>query len=167
MFLAPEIPVTTESRFLSHGEAGIFETVQMMRQLTDAGKKSPVIRQAALGIIFMTPAQADCAEVIALFEFVRDNIRYTKDINGIETLATPEKTLAMRVGDCDDLSVLLASLLESVGYPTRFIIESYDGAGWSHVYLAAYCEDVWITLDPTEQVAAGWQPPDAVARWIE
>lgn len=167
MFLAPDIEVTAESRFLSNGEAGIFETVAMMRELVEQWKKSPLIRQAALGVIFMTPAQEDCAEVIALFEFVRDNIRYTKDINNVETLATPDKTLAMRIGDCDDQSVLLAALLESVGYPTRFIIESYDGEAWSHVYLAALCEGAWVALDPTEQVAAGWSPPDASARWIE
>jgi len=167
MFLAPEIEYTQQSRTLADGEPGIFQTIATMRALVDAAKKSPVIRQAAINTIFMHPAQYDCAEVIALFEMVRDNVRYTKDINGVETLATPEKTLAMRIGDCDDLSVLLAALLESVGYPTRFVIDSYDGEQWSHVYLCAYCEGQWIALDPTEQVPAGWMPPDALARWME
>lgn len=167
MFLAPEIPISQQSRYLSDGEPGIFETVGIMRALVNDWKKSPALRQAAMGVIFMEPAQDDCAEVQALFNFVRDNVRYTRDVNGIETLATPDKTLAMRVGDCDDQSVLLATLLESVGYPTKFVIEAYDDAGWAHVYLMTYCDDQWIALDPTEQVAAGWYPPNAVARWIE
>ena len=107
-----------------------------MRELVNQYKTDPAIRQATLGIMFMTPAQDDAAEVEAIYCFVRDHIRYTKDVYNVETLATPDKTLQMRVGDCDDMTVLLAAMLESVGYPTRFVIEGYnDDAMWEHVYL--------------------------------
>jgi transglutaminase-like putative cysteine protease len=168
MFLAPEIPATYERRSMSDGEAGIFETLALMRQMVRDYKTQPLMRQAALNVTFMTPAQNDCAEVEALFNFVRDHIRYTRDVYGVETLATPDKTLAMRVGDCDDMTVLLATLLESIGYPTRFVIEGYqEGAGWEHVYLETCLRGAWVALDATEQVAMGWQPPEALIRWTE
>ncbi len=53
-----------------------------------------------------------------LHRFVRDNIRYIKDIRDVETVAYPDITLQQGQGDCDDKSVLLASLLESIGHPT-------------------------------------------------
>lgn len=168
MFLAPEIDYTSERGPLSDGAAGIFETLALMRRLVQQYKTDPAIRQAALSVAFLTPAQDDAAEVEAVYTFVRDYIRYTKDVFGIETLATPDKTLQMRVGDCDDMTVLLASMLESIGYPTRFVIEGYsDGVTWEHVYLEACLYGEWVALDPTEQVAMGWHPPDALIRWVE
>ena len=168
MFLAPEIPASYTRTSISDGEAGIFDTLALMRRMVNDFKTNPGIRQAALNVTFMTPAQDDASEVEALFTFVRDYIRYTKDVYGIETLQTPDKTMAMRVGDCDDQTVLLASLLESIGYPTRFVIEGYqDNGPWEHVYLETCLLGEWIALDPTEQVAMGWQPPDALIRWTE
>lgn len=168
MFLAPEIPATYERAAMSDGEAGIFETLSIMRRMVNDYKTQPAMRQAALNVTFMTPAQDDASEVEALYSFVRDHIRYTKDVYGIETLATPDKTLQMRVGDCDDMTVLLATLLESIGYPTRFVIEGYtEGNGWEHVYLETCLYGQWVALDPTEQVAMGWQPPEALIRWVE
>ena len=168
MFLAPEIPARYTRTTISDGETGIFDTLRLMRRMVNDYKTDPGIRQAALNVTFMTPAQDEASEVEALYCFVRDYIRYTKDVHGVETLATPDKTMAMRVGDCDDQAVLLASLLESVGYPTRFVIEGYtDGGTWEHVYLETCLCGQWIALDPTEQVAMGWQPPDALIRWTE
>ncbi len=168
MFLAPEIPASYSRTTLSDGEAGIFDTLRLMRRMVNDYKTDAGIRQAALNVTFMTPAQDEASEVEALYCFVRDHIRYTKDVHGVETLATPDKTMAMRVGDCDDQAVLLASLLESVGYPTRFVIEGYtDGGTWEHVYLETCLCGQWVALDPTEQVAMGWQPPQPVIRWTE
>jgi len=168
MYLAPEIAMQMDRRSMSDGDAGIFETLALMRALVNQYKTNATIRQAAIAVAFLTPAQDDMAEVEAIYSFVRDHIRYTKDVWGIETLATPDKVLAARVGDCDDMTVLLSAMLESVGYPTRFVIEGYqDGAGWEHVYLEVYLLGGWVPLDPTEQVAMGWQPADALIRWTE
>ena len=77
MFLAPEIPASYTRTSISDGEAGIFDTLRLMRELVNQYKTDPAIRQAALGIVFMTPAQDDAAEVEAIYCFVRDHIRYT------------------------------------------------------------------------------------------
>lgn len=168
MFLAPEIPADYVRVSIGEGAAGIFDTLALMRRMVNQFKTDPRIRQAALSVAFLTPAQDELSEVEAVFHLVRDHIRYTKDVYGVETLATPDKTLLMRVGDCDDMAVLLASMLESIGYPTRFVIEGYsDGVTWEHVYLEVCVNGAWIALDPTEQVAMGWQPPDPLIRWTE
>jgi transglutaminase-like putative cysteine protease len=168
MKLAPMVPVTAHLVPLADGESGIFQTIRTMRAMVNDYKVDPDMRAAAVGVVFQYPAQDDYAEACALYEYVRDCIRYVKDIAGVETLATPDKTLAMQVGDCDDQTVLLATMLEAVGYPTRFVVAGYNEPGiFEHVYLEALVCDEWLAMDPTEQEVLGWSPPEPVAYWVE
>lgn len=111
------------------------------------------------------------AEVRACYFYVVNNIRYTQDPNGVEMLQTPVATLEIEQGDCDDMCVLLASLLEALGHPTRFVAASFDATQpdtFSHVFLQTITPDCnrWLSLDPTEpEEKIGWQPPDIV-RWL-
>ena len=66
---------------------------------------------------------------------MQDNVQYVRDVRGVETLATPIKTLETMQGDCDDQAVLLASLLESIGHPTRFVAMAQTALGpFVHVF---------------------------------
>lgn len=86
----------------------------------------------------------------ALYYFVRDNLKYINDPPD-EYVKPPEETLITMSGDCDDASVLLASLLESIGVPTEFVFVP------GHVYIQAYIPEIqrsykkdgWVNLDPT------------------
>lgn len=106
------------------------------------------------------------AEVRALHSFVRDRIRYIRDIRGVETLHTPEKILDQEQGDCDDKSVLLASLLESIGHPTRFVAIGFKPGTFSHVFVETKIGDKWIALETTEPVEMGWRPARIVNSMI-
>jgi transglutaminase-like putative cysteine protease len=112
--------------------------------------------------LYLVPQKFDIAECEAIFDFVRDQIRYTKDVNGVETLSTPAITLATRQGDCDDKSTLLCALFEAVGYPTRFVIASYVTGQFEHVYVQVAVDGDWINADATENYPFGWCPPDAI-----
>ena len=46
---------------------------------------------------------------------------FSKSANAVDYLQFPRQTLEYRGGDCDDLSILYAALLESVGIETAFI----------------------------------------------
>jgi transglutaminase-like putative cysteine protease len=99
-----------------------------------------------------------------LFEYVRDEIRYVKDIDGIETLHPAEFVARQRAGDCDDKSILLAALLLSIGHTPRFIAVAFDPDEFSHVWVQDYLEGDWVDLDPTEPIEMGQSVPlrDAV-----
>lgn len=99
-----------------------------------------------------------------LHAYVRDKIRYQLDISGVETIRTPELTMRERVGDCDDKSVLLASLLQAIGHPARFVVFSFSpGAPFSHVYVETLIGDRWIGAETTEPWPLG-QSPEGVSR---
>lgn len=169
MRLAPYVPLTARVSPLASGAAGIAQTLRVMRQMVQTYRVDPTIRQAATTVIFMTPEKDEFSEVCAIFEFVRDNIRYVKDVQDVETLSTPDKTLAGRIGDCDDQSTLLATMLESVGYKTRFVVAGYSEPGsFEHVYVQVFVHGEWFSCDPTEQSAFfGWEPEDPAAYLIE
>ena len=168
MQYAPLIALSGQSVHIMDGLPGIFQTVETMRALVKAYRLDPAIRQAAVSTIFLTPEKDEYSECRALFEMVRDNVRYVKDIVNVETIVSPDKTLLCRIGDCDDQSTLLAALFESVGYPTRFIVAAYnDPAIMEHVYLQVFASDQWVNCDPTEQEPFGYAPPDPLTIYIE
>lgn len=160
MLIAPTPTMSGNIVEIANGTAGIYQTLAAMRRMVNACKTDFTIRQAATSTVFLTPEKDELAEIRAIFEFVRDRIRYVKDIYGVETLSTPDKTLEGMIGDCDDQTTLLAAMLEAIGYPTRFVIAGYSGSDFEHVYLQVWVQGHWIGLDPTEQHPMGWEPPD-------
>ena len=157
---------STTLQMIPSGAAGTRKTLSVMRHLVLAGKKSPVVRQLAVSLTKGLIQKDWNSEVNTLYSFVRDRIRYVRDINGVETLHTPEKILENAAGDCDDKSILLASLLESLGYKTRLVAIGFRKNTFSHVYPEVLQDNVWLTLETTEPVNIGWKPRNIVTSLI-
>lgn len=168
MQLAPHHPLSGYCVTIPGGVRGVRRTLDAMRSLVRAFRVNTEIRQAATSLIFTTPERMASSEAAALFEWVQSSVRYVRDVHEVETLSTPLVTLRGRIGDCDDQVTLLAALLESVGYPTRFVAAGYSEPGQlDHVYLQAFLDGQWIDMDPTERNPMGWAPPDPVTVLIE
>jgi hypothetical protein len=168
VLLAPDYPLTVSSVPTFSGNAGVFHTLQVMREMVDAFKADPTILHAAVSVIYLYPQQIDEIEADALYRFVRDRIRYVRDPVGLEAVATPVTTLQRGVGDCDDQTTLLAAMLEAVGYPTRFVLAGYRSQNYEHVFLEVLASGQWIAADPilkSEQF--GYEAPGAVSRYVE
>ena len=105
------------------GQAGTRQTLKLMRDIVRAAVRDPrmVVRNHAIEITRSCPSKDFRCEIEAIYSWVDENIRFVRDINGVETLQTPARTLELAVGDCDDHVILLSALLESVGHPTRFV----------------------------------------------
>ncbi|MEM1528449.1 MAG: transglutaminase domain-containing protein [Sulfolobales archaeon] len=54
-------------------------------------------------------------KIVAIANWVSENIKYVSDPYGLEYPADPRETLKARAGDCEDFAVLLASLYRAVG----------------------------------------------------
>lgn len=136
-----------------------------MRELTIAGRKDPSIKTLADSIVRSAPSGDFSAQNAAVFNWVKRNIKYVRDIRDVETVSTPQRTLKARTGDCDDMAVLIASLLEAIGNKTRFVALGFNGGDYEHVVAQARMGPHWITLDPTVSYAyPGWHPPDETRR---
>lgn len=111
--------------------------------------------------------------------WVRDSIIYMPDPQDVEQLQTPPYTLTVGTGDCDDKAILLATLLASVGFATRFAAVGGIGAEWSgneddasdagsaqdapytHVFCEVRLGTRWLACDTIVPGSLpGWRPPD-------
>jgi transglutaminase-like putative cysteine protease len=144
---------------LPDGVAGIKATLALMVKLARVGKNTWPVRQLAENIVRDVREKSYIEEARAIQEYVRDHIRYTRDIRETETVATPEQTIARGLGDCDDKALLTAALLESVGHPTRFVAVGRAPGQFVHVLVETKIAARWIPVETTEQVPLGWYPP--------
>lgn len=152
------------------GRDGVIATLRHMRDFARESIKTPdqTVRRCANEIfrIKNVPARKWLREIGALHEFVRDQIRYVKDPVGVELVQTPEATLTMRYGDCDDKSTLLAALLIATGHPCRFVAVGFDGNGFSHVLVEAKSGDKWIPAETIIPRPLGWFPPRVTSKYF-
>lgn len=168
MLATGNVPVTYKT--LPGGWAGTDATVALMQQITTGkwGSRSPKIRALAINIVRTAgvPEKNYQAEMVAIHNWVRDQIRYTKDVNGQETLCYPEDTaFNTKAGDCDDKSMLEAALLGAIGITSRFVTVGLTPFKYDHVYLQAKPKNAWISLDPImRDKPAGWEVPNRVVQ---
>lgn len=159
------------------GEAGTRETLRMMRDLVHAAVRRPdqIVRRQAESLVLMLPARDWFAEIRALQEFARDQIRYVRDPVSVERIQTPEQSLQSRQGDCDDKATLLAALLDSIGHPARFAALGFEGRGngFSHVLVETKVKKTGIDMRdwmPLETILpdkpAGWYPNGVTNRYV-
>lgn len=112
----------------------------------------PALRTVAAEQIRACPAGDITCTAVRLYRYVQSGIGYINDPVAREYIQPPATTLQVGAGDCEDLSILLASLLENVGIPTYLVFTP------DHAYILA-CEvdpqalpltiaDVYTTLPP-------------------
>lgn len=168
------------------GTAGVRATLRVMVKLAKQYKTHPTIRELAKGLVGSCAPRDQWCEVTQLQHFVRDHVRYTLDVHGVETVQTPLNTLGyieqpdgtwvpngsppVAAGDCDDSSTLLAALLLSIGIPGAFCaVAVNDETEFSHVLVEARLAGV-ADYVPLETIVAGaepgWFPPDATCQML-
>ena len=151
---------------LLSGEAGTKQTVALMRKLVDQAVSDQSFVRFAKEIVRGVMPYNDVGEASAVYEWVKRNIRYTKDPVTKETLYPPVELLKLRSGDCDDIAMLMGAIMIALGYPARLvtIAASPDAPDdFSHVYLESEVppgSGQWIAMDAARPGAQfGLEPP--------
>lgn len=151
-------PQTVELGFLPSGIAGTRATLALMAKVARVGKRSLPVRTVAQYLTRKTLQRDFWGEISTLTKFVRDRIRYVRDVRNVETIQTPEVTLRQMAGDCDDKATLLSALLESIGHHTRFDAFAFNPDEYTHVLTSVKYGGEWIPLETTLFVAPGELP---------
>src|SRR5260370_41571347 len=146
---------TAERYAVAGGEAGVAQTIAARRRLIEQGKKNPIVHECAAAIIRSAgvPAFDWSGEVRAIYNWVLTNIRFTRDVYGKETLHTAPEILRLGIGDCDDFTDLLCSLLGTIGHKCRIvpIANPEDERNFSHLFPQMFISATSLTLDPTRR----------------
>jgi hypothetical protein len=135
------------------GDRGTEFTIAKIRELVHQGMTDQAINRFAFAIVHAAGVQPFdfVGEIRAVFDWVRRNIRFFKDVDGVETLRTAREILTIRGGDCDDINaVLLTSLLLTIGHGVRLVTISSDADApgvFSHIYCEVEIGGEWVPLD--------------------
>lgn len=130
----------------------------------NVGKRDPHVREIAAGIVKSIPPRQWEQTADSCFEYTRNNVRYTLDPYEVELFQTAKRSLQLGIGDCDDQTILLGSLLACVGFPVRLRVIGMKGSDqFQHIYLLAGLPPTnpakWKPLDPSRPERAGWELP--------
>lgn len=136
-----------DNRTLGAGVQGNLQTVEIMRRVARQRMTHPLVRQLALHILNEagTDSHFYADESKAIGDYVKTHVKYVKDPHGVEQLHDPilmiEKLFQGKArGDCDDMSLLIATLLLSIGHQPYFKMVRYKSSSgpYQHIYVVDY-----------------------------
>lgn len=134
---------------------GIDEELHYLRGIVDTWRGSPLIRNLAIEIIKSTNTESrdKKAQALVIGQHVQNAIYYVHELP--ERFQTPAETLRLGAGDCDDTTVLTASLLESIGIPSQLVAMKW-GEEWKHIFpVAVLPNGRYLPLDSTMTSSVG------------
>lgn len=154
---------------LLDGTPGTNQTLDWMAWLVRRDSRDLQLRGVALDLVGNCGGHDFSCEIESLYNFVRDRITYRRDPVQVESVQDAKRTLfVFKAGDCDDLVVLLATLLATLGHRSRFVVLGRTREKYTHVYLEVLTQQGWMALDPTpEQATAGWESKGAIRSTYE
>lgn len=130
-----------------NGKEANLVTVKMISEIARRESSNPLIRQTAINILnkSKTKSHQYLDEARAIAKWVKDNIVYVKDAKGVEQLHSPMMYLKQLKegqiprGDCDDMSLLLCTLLLSIGHSPKVKCVRYKSVNnddpYNHIYV--------------------------------
>ncbi len=125
-------------------------------KLIKEGREDPRIYEISREVISQsgTTFGYDIDELEALYQFVQGRVRYVRDPYGRDTYQGAVDTLdKFKTGDCEDLTILLASMVLTVGYPVAIKLVSVAGELWDHIYSLAGVPpeepEKWVAMNAT------------------
>jgi hypothetical protein len=141
------------------GIIGNVDTIKIMTKMAREGSKNPLVRRLATNILNhdKIPSHYYLEEARAIGKFVQSHVRYVKDIAGVETLHSPDMLIRMMTdvgytaADCDDMALLIASMLLSIGIVPKFRAVRYNSptGPYNHIYVVVYENNITDTMSPS------------------
>jgi transglutaminase-like putative cysteine protease len=142
----------------------IEERLASIQDLIYKSIQDPEMRKLALQITSHCPERDGECEAKAVYDWVKDNVRYTGDvgaikqpdgsIEGIDLYQSARRTVEFSGGDCDDQSILVATLLAHNGLTPRLrVMKESSNEDFSHIFplsgLPKNNPTRWVALDTT------------------
>lgn len=103
-------------------------------------------------------SQSDEEKVQAVYEYIIETIRYDRALASSELtgyLPDNNRTISGQKGMCYDYASLFASMLRSIGIPTKLVMGTSEYVDVYHAWNEVYLNGQWVTIDTT--VDASWK----------
>lgn len=184
-------PISTRTQVAGWKVQNDDDRVELIRQQVFESVPDPLVLWVARHITAHCDGRDEGSELEAIYEAVKHGpiplpdgdsgrvmeapaLRFVNDPRFTDTYPTAGKILRWHSQgangeDCDGHVILVASLLNSLGWLTGAAIASQDGEEFVHVYpVVAYPKDdpvEWVPMDTTlEEASVGWWPPPTMVK---
>lgn len=123
------------------------QTISELQRIAHLKKTSPLVRDYAATILNNngTKSQFHLDEAKAIGQHVWEKYDYVKDPKGIEMILDPELSIqklkkGIARGDCEDMSLLISTLMLSIGLTPYYTIIRYPSSksGFQHIYVTTW-----------------------------
>lgn len=159
------------------GRPGLQAKVRQIRYLVERAKRDPNFRAKTVDLLAELGEKDHLAEIETLAEYTKAGIRYVRDPwspDGMELFVDPRLLLKevdewehrkrphRPSGDCDDHVLLASALLETAGYPTRYVVGGLPPDHYRHIWLEVHSPTTgWLPIELTRKDApVGWDPSE-------
>ena len=143
------------------GELPIRQRVHLIQQRVAVGVRDPRMRKLALDVTKACPPRDGECESRAVYDYITEplagrpygRVRYTGDVGAVvlqpsagklrgkaepvDLYQSPQRTLDLGGGDCDDQAALSATLLALNGIDAELNVSSNAGKTWDHIFTTA------------------------------
>lgn len=112
----------------------IQERIGSIQKMIEKSVMDPEIRALAAKITQNCPERDGKCEAKSIYKWMKKNIRYSGDIapvkmsngqtEGIDLYQSARRTIDLKIGDCDDMTIVFASLASSIGITTRLRVSA-------------------------------------------
>ena len=145
--------------FQSEGVEGIKQTLRAMRTMILLTDQNRIIKEQAIRIIADVAPNDELGQITTIFSWVQKNMKYVRDIYGVEELTRPDRVVYNILNgevshscDCDDYAMLLSALLRSIGFSTRveaLAVQSTEGYDHARAAVFSKVKNTWLPLEGT------------------
>jgi len=162
------------------GNDEVYATLELMRRYALEDSSTETIKLDAARVLRLVEVNGGPV-AHSVWRYVRGQVKFVRDedtavaggmaLDGdnpvIEILVRPVDMsgggVRARVGDCDDFSMWVASILVALKIPCSYVVmagDSRDASRFSHVYVAAYENGERVAVDASHGGTAGWESPN-------
>jgi hypothetical protein len=113
------------------GDSYMIGILLSAKKYVDAIEVNDEHRKEALKIIDKCEGGDIACQVDSILKYFATKIKYIGDLRDGEHIEGVKKTLETSIADCEDISIVIASFLESLGIKTKFVLIN------GHAYVAA------------------------------
>lgn len=138
----------------------IEQRIATIQDLVHKSIQDPQMRKVALQVTSRCPERDKMCEAQAIYHFVKSRVRYTGDVGairhpdgsveGVDLYQSARRTLEIGGGDCDDNSILNATLLALNGLdPILRVVKTRGAPDWEHIYTGFMNGRKFVAVDTT------------------
>lgn len=144
-----------QSSLVRDGKIGSYDVLAKMIELV----RGSVVLDKGLEDFFKTlmhsngvTSHSNPSQILSLvYDYTKSSIAYIQDVAGAtESIKDARTTLQDGFGDCDDLSVFIATWLAMIGLEPSFVLAKFsdeDAAPFNHVYVSVIAQGKRYVLD--------------------